>query len=318
MIRERRAGRRYELPAVQTDGSRRASRVVPGATVLLLAAVVAANPPQTDTPAWATPSAPGGWDATVRTAPEPAIENGTDEQVTVLTRMWFVTFDASVESSDLPFDLMSFARRIRGREEFGPVGQRRDGRIITAGLARQMSQEKFQVNSGGYRLFFEGGSLKTIAFGKDRRATSDEGINDVSRAPWKLVVVPSVLSYVGQLAEISVGRPVSQMVKNSDGTLRIEPAGAAVEGAFVKITVERASATEVRLGSIDLKVSRVAGRQPIDGVPFDVGPPIMDSRETNLSLTIKPDDVAIIPLPQGDVEEPITVLLTARRVESGK
>lgn len=236
------------------------------------------------------------------TAANDAARRG-DDAGAVMAHLWFVAFDRSVEANELPFDVASFAIESRGREGVDRMVRRENGRIMTTGLARQKKIAEMSVKGGGCRLAFKGQSLVT------------EGEDEHRKAPWRVIAAPAVMVMVGQTASITVGQKASYMVKNADGSLRVVETEEMCEGALVELKVERGSEKDVRFGQINLKMRRVASREPIEGVPFDVGVPVVDTRETNLGLTIEPDSVAMIPLPQGDEEQPITVFLTANYVK---
>lgn len=219
----------------------------------------------------------------------------------VVIRMWVVSFDPSIDRAKLPLDLDALARDAGLR---GPLGLNSgsDGRIQTNGLASKVARDKLAVNVGGYSLTMLDGSL--VSGGGD----SSGGASP----PWQILAAPAVTALVGQPASISVGQPVSYLEPRGDGCLVLKQADDRVEGISIEMVVERASEKDVRFGRIDLKLSRVTGREPIPGIPFEVGRPIIDSRETTLGLTADPEKVSIIPLPQNKEDAPILVFLTAK------
>lgn len=220
-----------------------------------------------------------------------------DETVTV--RLWFVQFDPSVDTSQLPIDIRDLHQRI---PEHTPLA---NGRIQTTGLARQMRIDELTLQIGPHRLAMREGALVS---------SSDEGAK--GGAPWQVLSAPVVLLAIGQQGVVSVGQPVSYLARRDDGCLAVETDAGAVEGVEIALTAKRLNEEGARFEDIRIKFTRVAQRQPVEGVPFDVGRPVLDSRETSLGLTIKADRVGIIPLPQGDNEPPILVFLTAGRGES--
>ena len=134
---------------------------------------------------------------------------------------------------------------------------------------------------------------------------------DKTTPPWKIIGAPKIVSAINQDAEISVGRPIAFLEKGGSDCLQLKYAPDAREGLTLKLRAERIDARESRFSSIEVKVSQVTGRQPVDGVPLDVGRPIIDTRETSLSLTIAVDQIAVIPLPQAPGEPAVLIFLTA-------
>ncbi len=217
------------------------------------------------------------------------------EDTTVVANIWFVTFDPGVRDADLPLDLKAI------RQESMSLPRDERGRLTTWGLAFGMAAEDLRVEKDGHRLFLKNEMLVSEPVpGK--------------KPPWTVVAAPRILARLGQSASISVGRPVPYLVQREDKSLVVASDEALVEGVFLTLTPKRIGDDGIRFEDIHLRVSEVVGRQPIEGVPFDVGPPILDSRETKLHSTLRSGQIAIIPLPQGDGEPPILVFLTARVV----
>ncbi len=225
-------------------------------------------------------------------------------QPSVMISLWVVAFDPSIESSKLPFDLKAYVAEASGRRAEGWP----DGRTSTAGLARQMAAGDVTVEAGGHVLTMRDGRLVSLPPG---------GLDSASKPPWQIVTAPRLAVEVGQVGQVSIGEPLSYMEQRDDGCLTVKESDA-VEGAGVKLKVEWAREANIRFSEIELEVSRLAGRQPIAGVPFEVGRPIIDTRRTSLGLTLERDQVGVIPLPQREQDAPLLVFLTARPVEPPK
>lgn len=215
----------------------------------------------------------------------------------VSAQLWFVTFSPELKSGDLPLDLRALAR------DGLPHGRDENGRLATWGLAMQMEFDKLDVRSDGHRLHVRDGALVSETESVERRTASP---------PWEIVTAPRVLVAIGQSASISVGRPIPYLKRQSDSCLAVETDDSLFEGVSLTLTATRANEDGVRFERMRLKVSRAVGRQPLEGVPLDVGRPIMDTRETELNNTLPADRIAVIPLPQGDGEPPLLVFMTAR------
>ncbi|MEP0846235.1 MAG: hypothetical protein HRF50_05365 [Phycisphaerae bacterium] len=214
----------------------------------------------------------------------------------VSAQLWFVTFSPAVKSGDLPLDL-------RVLERAGlPHGRDANGRLATWGLAMQMEFDKLDVRANGHRLHVRDGAL----------VSEPESPDPPSSPPWEIVTAPRVLVAIGQSASISVGRPIPFLKQQDDLCLAVETDESLFEGVSLTLTATRADEEGVRFERMRLKVSRAVGRQPLEGVPLDVGRPIIDTRETELNNTLAADRIAVIPLPQGDGERPLLVFMTAR------
>jgi hypothetical protein len=169
-----------------------------------------------------------------------------------------------------------------------------------------MRVERLTVEDNGHVLRYSNGALTT---------QSTEAATDASRKPpWQIVAAPRLRVAVGQDAQMTIGQPISYLEKRDDGCLELRQEPGQVEGVNLSLKVERAAEKEIRFQPIELKFSRVAGRQPVPDVPLDVGRPIIDSRETSLGCTLDRGNVAVIPLPQNDEDAPILVFLTAEVV----
>ena len=127
-----------------------------------------------------------------------------------------------------------------------------------------------------------------------------------------MLSAPRLTVSVGQDATVDVGQPVAYLERRDDDCLVVRSAGDAREGVFVRLAVQFVRDEGIRFRQIQLKASRIAGRQPVPGVPLDVGRPILDVRETELGLTLDPDSVAIMALSQGEDEPALLVFLTAQ------
>lgn len=138
-------------------------------------------------------------------------------------------------------------------------------------------------------------------------------VRDQSKSGWQVLSAPRLLVLEGQEASVSVGQDVPFMTQRDDGSLIVSNDPAIVEGASIAVVVDEADDDSVSFKSIDVKLSRVVGRTPIPDVPFEVGRPIINTRETRMQLRIATNEVAVIALPQQDKSDaPILAFLTAR------
>ena len=136
-----------------------------------------------------------------------------------------------------------------------------------------------------------------------------------------LITSPRLIAYLDQESSIDIGRKVPYMVQRADGSLVVEESDDLVEGLSVKVKVSDVSQSEsgdppTCQFDMHVKMSSVTGRQPIADVPFDVGRPIISSRETVSRLRISSGTDVVIHLPQPDGDdEPVFVVVSGKIIE---
>ena len=154
-----------------------------------------------------------------------------------------------------------------------------------------------QVIACGSAQFF-GAALKTNAF-------SESADDDA----FKVLVAPRIVLHYDQKASISVGRDVPYMVKRKDGSLVVEHSGDLFEGVAADVKVSEPSADATFLTELQLKISRVTGRQAIEGVPFEVGRPTMSVQEIQSTLRLAERQDVVMRLPQSEADQPIFAIV---------
>ena len=232
-----------------------------------------------------------------------AAQVGVD-QPAVRINFWIVQFDRSLPDNELPFNARALA------PELAAHGMQRDdrGRVDTRGLAVQEALDKFEVTHDEHRLHFAAGRLEGTRGDAKRDTAAD---TDQPPAPWKIIAAPALVVFVDQEASLSVGQSITFMVQRDDGSFIPATRDEYFEGIKLSLRAVGPRDDGLRFEQIRVRVSRLVGRQRIDGVSLDIGEPIIDTRETELNITLQPDRVGIIPLPQGDDEDPVFVLMTA-------
>lgn len=220
-----------------------------------------------------------------------------DTPATAMVSLWVVRFDPALPREELPFNVQAtrndpmFARHLRRDAK---------GRVMTTGWASQIPLGDAIVDTSLHRLTVKDNQLQSVG------RTPDAG-----PPPWTIVAAPRLLVQSGQRASVSVGKSVWQLVKQPDGCLKAEEAPGAMEGVTVDLMLAWVKPAEMRFSEITLRSSSVAAREPMADVPLDVGKPIMETRETNLGLTLDQGKIAVIPLPERPDDAPILVFLTA-------
>ena len=234
-------------------------------------------------------------------------ESGDSKGAAIMVEIALVQFDRPDESeqripllSELPV--------------LGPLfrssgGQEKDARAA-AMIAATISASKIIIEHDPYVLKLEGGTLVSLVTGSKDAAGG--------KPPWKLISAPRLIVKSGQKASISVGQQVAYMTQREDGSLVVERSQDAFEGLSIELRASISDERSISIDNLNIKVSRVVGRQPIPDVPFDVGRPIIRTTATSASLNVSPDQVAVFRLPQaGDEQdiEPIVIILSAKTIE---
>ncbi|MBN2445939.1 MAG: hypothetical protein JXO22_04400 [Phycisphaerae bacterium] len=138
----------------------------------------------------------------------------------------------------------------------------------------------------------------------------------------KLISAPRLMAQIGQESGISIGRKVPYMVKRDDGSFVIKESDELREGisADVKVSdVKKSESGDASTCQVDihLKISSVTGRQPIADVPFDVGPPIISSRETASTIRIATSTDVVMRTPQTNQDDlPVFVAISVKIIET--
>jgi len=142
---------------------------------------------------------------------------------------------------------------------------------------------------------------------------ADDG-NDAhaSVRPMTSIAAPRILTRIGQAAAIAVGKQIPYLERDADGHLQVRTDEDSFEGLRVTVEPEPHDGEGVSIKRLRVHFGLLAGREPLDGVPLDVGKPIMSSVAITGSVTIPPGHVAVIPMPTWDSElDPILVLIRA-------
>jgi hypothetical protein len=207
-----------------------------------------------------------------------------------------------------------------------------DAKPIDGSLGMVVAARDWELRVGELVLHVRGDEIKAVAGTKE------------GTKPWEIVTAPRLLLAVGQAAAVQVGRTVPFMMQRDDGSLVLAPYwterddgslvitdpsmtvrhdGSLVvpqhqvfEGVHFWVLVDEADDGFVTIKKLHLKISKLVGRVAIEGVPFDVGRPIMQNTEASMSLRLKPDQTAVISLPRGENDQPpIFMMLEARLVQ---
>jgi len=176
------------------------------------------------------------------------------------------------------------------------------------GLGVHMISRETVLFVRGRALRFERGKIVDDK-GEGKTPPKDKG--------YKILSTPRLLVLVGDAAEMMMGSTVPYMVPKEDGCLELRHTDDADEGISIRLRVEKADERRVTFESLRMKLSMVTGRQPIEGIPFEVGRPIIRSMEISNALCLSPDHTALIAFPRVGKDSPlILATISARLSES--
>ncbi len=144
----------------------------------------------------------------------------------------------------------------------------------------------------------------------------DEAASDSNSGAWEVLSAPRILADIGDTAGITIGTTIPYMVQRDDGSLVVEYTDGINEGIVVELLIDEANADIVSFKDLSVEVNRIAGRQEIPGVPFDVGRPTVQSMKIATAMALGTDNLAIIHLPRvTDENPPLFIFLTTHYVD---
>lgn len=167
------------------------------------------------------------------------------------------------------------------------------------GATLLMNEARFRLGSREFKVA-DGRIVERVA-GEERPLTGDEDIGTIS--------APSLICLVGQRAEIKMGAPVSYMVRDENGCLRVETSEDLVEGLSIEVLVDQADASRISIKELRVKMKTVVDRAEIPGVPFNVGRPEVRTVETSSSMSFAPERTVLITLPILSEQHPLVLVL---------
>jgi len=118
----------------------------------------------------------------------------------------------------------------------------------------------------------------------------------------KALATPQVVSLIGAPASIVVGRAIPYLQRRDDNALEVASSNDLTEGVTINVTIREVSAphsldsTEY-VGEFDVRVNALAGREAIDGVPFDAGKPIIRTQAITTTLRTSAGQDVVMRLP---------------------
>ncbi len=160
------------------------------------------------------------------------------------------------------------------------------------------------------------GDSDTSSASSERRPSTEaqSGVDPFLSERVTVLAAPRVLTSVGQKAEIVMGAEVPYLAMRSDGLLELRREAEAYEGVSIEITPADAVEAFVMLDKLRIRVSLVASRQAIDGVPFDVGAPVMQTLEVSTAIRIAAGRAVVLALPRINDRAPLILAVVQARL----
>lgn len=125
---------------------------------------------------------------------------------------------------------------------------------------------------------------------------------------------PRLLMREGGDAKVHVGQEAPYLERREDGAFELRRREDLAEGVMVHVVGPRLTDEGVAFDRLTMRISEVVGREQVEGLPFDAGPPILKSTEVTFAPTIPHGRVAFVRVP-GFVHEEGLLYLAIRVVE---
>ncbi len=140
---------------------------------------------------------------------------------------------------------------------------------------------------------------------------------DDDAAPFTVLSAPSLICAADQATTLTIGEPTPYLVLGPDGALRLDDGEAEIEGVTIAVTPTIEDSGMIEISPIVVDLRRLAGREPIPGVPFDVGRPIFETHSSSRTIRLAADDVAVMPMSQIDADDndAIMLVISARAID---
>lgn len=145
-----------------------------------------------------------------------------------------------------------------------------------------------------------------------------EGADTADADAMDVIAAPSIRARVGERAAITIGQAVSYMQKLDNGDLRLVVDNDCVEGVEVEALVSEVKEGLIHLDSLSVGLNTIERRERIDGVPFDVGRPVVQTRQVSCSLRMAEGNTAVVPLPVSAAHASTVLLLISMHAEGGE
>lgn len=154
-------------------------------------------------------------------------------------------------------------------------------------------------------------------------AALDDAERGIARpgSPFTVLSAPRIRCRQGEEAVISMGTPVDYLLLDAHGCLRPAQPGRDpidAEGVDIRLRPALIDDEAVEFDPVDVSFRRVVSREPIEGVPFDVGRPVMHEDRLRRAFRLVGDDVAVMLLSRPDANEDGPIFVVISRADDPK
>lgn len=133
----------------------------------------------------------------------------------------------------------------------------------------------------------------------------------------KALASPRLLVLSGQGASFASGTECAYLEKEGDDCLRLhwtasdrdDPLFSMAEGSSFEVTVTLTDDGAIRCDPMTFQYRYMTGREPIDGVPLDVGKPIIRTMKMSIALVMKQNATAVFAFPRDGEDAPLILAL---------
>ncbi len=129
---------------------------------------------------------------------------------------------------------------------------------------------------------------------------------------------PRLLVFSGQKASMMTGSFRPHLIKENDGCLRLSEGNEFTDGTKLEVGATLQDDGNILLDPLTASFSQMVGREKIEGVPFDVGKPIVQTAAMSMSLVISQKATAVFALPRFDENAPVILVLIRTYVASAE
>lgn len=137
--------------------------------------------------------------------------------------------------------------------------------------------------------------------------------NHPSPPPFTILSAPSIGFKVNKPASLNIGQVIPYLTRDDTGCLTVHEDESLFEGITIEVNADKADDKGVSLSTFKVGMSTLTGRQPIEGVPLDVGRPIIHTQTLSAPIYIAANSGVVLPVPRSaDQGDPILITIHAR------
>jgi hypothetical protein len=150
------------------------------------------------------------------------------------------------------------------------------------------------------------------------RGDGIEGAGDEEGgSPFTILSAPRIACRYGESAMLAVGKQIHYLEHDAEGHLVLRTEEEMFEGVRITIEPEELRPEGVAVKRLRVHFGLLSGRDELEGIPLDVGRPIISSVGITGSFTLPAGHVAVVPMPTWDQNlDPVLVVIRAKHVRA--